>query len=181
MSALGTILVLIVPKLYNWHRILPFPHADYLIFIDADESLLVQPEFQCGTLSDTAYYFECIYDHLRYQPNALISTKLPWVWKGVLREYLDSTSPHQWTSLEGPRIFIQHDSAREHDPQTYLKDIEVLRQGILDEADNLRYQCYLVQSYQDEHMPQQALEAYQRPANLGGWEEERWMAQFRAV
>lgn len=157
------------------------PHADYLMFIDADESLLVKPEFQWGTLSGTAYYFECIYDHLRYQRNAMISTQLPWVWKGVLHEYLDSTSPHQWTSLEGPRIFVQHDSARGHDPQTYLKDIEVLKQGILDEPDNLRYQFYLAQSYQDAHMPQQALEAYQRRANAGGWEEERWMAQFRAA
>ena len=157
------------------------PHADYLMFIDADETLLVKPDFQWGSLSESAYYFECIYDHLRYQRNAMVSTKLPWIWKGVLHEYLDSTAAHEWHSLSGPSIFVQHDSARGHDPQTYLKDIEVLKQGILDEPDNLRYKFYLAQSYRDAHLLQQALEAYQIRANTGGWEEERWMSQFRAA
>lgn len=157
------------------------PPADYLMFIDADQTLLVEPEFQWGSLSGTGYYFEYIYGNIRYQLNALVSTKLPWVWKGVLHEFLDSTAPHTWQFLAGPRIFVQHDGARGRDPSTYLKDIEILKQGIKDEPENLRYQFYLAQSYQDAHLPEQALEAYQIRAAAGGWEEERWLAQFRAA
>lgn len=157
------------------------PPADYLLFIDADETLLVAEHFRYPELDGAAYYFECLYDHVCYQRNALVSTRLPWRWKGVLHEYLDSPMPHHWQTLEGIRIFVQHDSARGKDATTYLKDIALLQQGIRDEPDNLRYQFYLAQSYQDAGMLEAALQAYQQRANAAGWEEERWMAQFRAA
>ena len=84
-------------------------------------------------------------------------------------------------SLKGLHVFVQHDGARGHDPTTYLKDIEILKQGIKDEPNNLRYKFYLAQSYQDANLPEQALQAYQIRADAGGWEEERWTAQFRAA
>lgn len=157
------------------------PHADYLMFIDADQTLRVDPDFQWGTLSGLAYYFEYIYGNIRYQLNALVSTKITWTWEGVLHEYLNSPELHQWQLLKGPHVFVQHDGARGHDPTTYLKDIEILKQGIIDEPLNLRYKFYLAQSYQDANLPEQALHAYQIRANAEGWEEERWTAQFKAA
>lgn len=157
------------------------PHADYLMFIDADQTLMVDPDFEWGTLTGLAYYFEYIYSNIRYQLNSLVSTQIPWKWEGVLHEYLNSPEPHQWQLLKGPHVFVQHDGARGRDPTTYLKDIEILKQAIIDEPDNLRYKFYLAQSYQDANLPEPALEAYQVRANAGGWEEERWTAQFRAA
>lgn len=157
------------------------PPADYFMFIDADETLLIDNNFHYPALTGPAYFFECIYNNIRYQRNALVSTRLPWLWKGVLHEYLHSPLPHHWQQLNGLSIFIQHDSARGKDTSTYLKDIALLQQGIKDEPDNLRYQFYLAQSYQDAGLREQALQAYQQRASAGGWEEERWMAQFRAA
>lgn len=155
--------------------------ADYLLFIDADETLIADDHFQFPALTETAYHFQCIYDHLRYHRNALVSTRLPWIWKGVLHEYLESSVPHHWHLLPGLSIFVQHDSARGKDANTYLKDIAVLEQGIQDEPDNLRYLFYLAQSYRDANLLDKSREIYLKRASSGGWEEERWMAQFRAA
>lgn len=157
------------------------PKADYLLFIDADESLLAESDFSWPDLTGTAYYFNCIYDNLRYCRNALISTRLAWSWKGVLHEYLHSPHPHQWQTLEGLNIFIQHDGARAKSADTYLKDIATLEQGIQDEPDNLRYIFYLAQSYRDAGLLDKSRTYFLKRASAGGWEEERWMAQFRAA
>ncbi|WP_130802187.1 tetratricopeptide repeat-containing glycosyltransferase [Acinetobacter ihumii] len=155
--------------------------SDYLLFIDADETLLVDENFKLPDLNETAYYFKVNYGNLSYRRNALVSTKLSWQWKGVLHEYLDSPQKHNWHTLEGLTIFVRHDGARAKTPDTYLKDITLLEQGLKDEPDNLRYIFYLAQSYRDAKILDKSRNFYLERSNKGGWEEERWMAQFRAA
>ena len=157
------------------------PTADYLLFIDADEQLKPEPNFAWSNLTENAYYFPVIYGSLRYRRNAMISTQLPWEWKGVLHEYLHSTEPHRWATLTGLNIFVQHDGARAQNKETYLKDIAVLEQGLKDEPDNLRYVFYLAQSYRDAGILDKSREVYLKRAAGRGWDEERWVAQFRAA
>ncbi|WP_160232386.1 glycosyltransferase [Acinetobacter indicus] len=155
--------------------------ADYLLFIDADETLQIDNGFEWPELKGSAYYFNCIYGNLRYRRNALVSTKLNWAWKGVIHEYLSSNEPHFWQTLNGINIYIRHDGARAKSPDTYLKDISLLEQALQEEPDNLRYLFYLAQSYQDAGLWEKSRECYLKRARAGGWEEEGWMAQFRAA
>lgn len=157
------------------------PFADYLLFIDADETLITDEGFHFPELTASAYYFPVIYGNLRYRRNAMVSTKLPWQWKGVIHEYLDSSLPHKWHTLEGINIFVRHDGARAKTKDTYLKDIALLEQGLRDEPENLRYLFYLAQSYRDAGFLEKSREFYLKRASAGGWEEERWTAQFRAA
>ena len=156
-------------------------HGDYLLFIDADEVLDVPNHFAWPALAQPAYRFECLYAGLQYQRNALISTQLPWTWVGVLHEYLDSKVPHHWELLNGPKIVVSHDGARAKDPSTYLKDIALLEQGLVKEPGNTRYLFYLAQSLKDAGQLAPSRARYLQRAAAGGWEEERWMAQFRAA
>lgn len=155
--------------------------ADYLLFIDADETLFVDKNFSLPPLTESAYYFNVRYGNLRYRRNALVSNKLKWIWKGVLHEFLHSTSPHSWHTLDGLNIYVRHDGARAKNTDTYLKDIALLEQGLQDEPDNLRYLFYLAQSYRDAKLLEKSREFYLKRAKTVGWEEERWMAQFRAA
>jgi Glycosyl transferase family 2 len=155
--------------------------ADYLLFIDADEWLALPPGFVWPKLSSVALRFDCLYADTRYQRNALVSTRLPWRWQGVIHEYLDSSAPHQWELLAGPQIVVHHDGARARDPSTYLRDIAVLEQALQSEPHNTRYQFYLAQSLRDAGQLGAARERYLQRASAGGWEEERWCAQFRAA
>jgi Glycosyl transferase family 2 len=155
--------------------------SDYLLFIDADEVLAVPPSFEWPRLAGDAYRFECEYDHMRYQRNALVATRLPWRWVGVLHEYLESPLPHVWQALDGPKIRVSHDGARARDPSTYLKDIAVLERAVRDEPGNARYVFYLAQSLRDSGQLGPSRTRYLARAAMGGWEEERWCAQFRAA
>lgn len=157
------------------------PHADYLLFIDADEMLAVPPGFEWPALNNTGYRFNCVFGSTHYQRNALVAARTPWRWCGVIHEYLDSTEPHHWQLLDGPQIVVSHDGARARDPTTYLRDIAVLKQALLDEPSNARYAFYLAQSHKDAGQWAASREAYLHRAAMGGWEEERWCAQFRAA
>lgn len=158
------------------------PHADYLMFIDADETLQIDPTVKWGNFSELAYYFTFLHGNLSYQRNALVSTKISWHWQGVLHEYLASPSAHQWHQFEGIYVISRHDEgARGNDPDTYLKDVAILQQGLKDEPDNLRYQFYLAQSFRDAELFELAYQAYDKRAKAGGWEEERWVAQCWAA
>ncbi len=155
--------------------------ADYLLFIDADETLAVPTGFRWPVLAGDGYRFNCEYAHLRYQRNALIATRLPWRWCGVLHEYLDADQPHSWEALAGPRILVNHDGARARDPKTYQRDIDVLERALLAEPGNARYVFYLAQSLRDAGQLEPSRTRYRQRADMGGWEEERWCAQFRAA
>lgn len=155
--------------------------ADYLLFIDADETLATPQGFAWPDLDGDAYRFDCEYAQLRYQRNALVAMRLPWRWCGVLHEYLDSSDPHVWGTVPGPKILVNHDGARARDPQTYLRDIEVLERALAAEPANCRYVFYLAQSLRDAGKLVPARERYLQRSTMGGWEEERWCAQFRAA
>ncbi len=155
--------------------------ADYLLFIDADEQLQVPGGFAWPTLQADGYFLTCHMAGTEYQRNALIATRRDWRWMGVLHEYLSAPDAAPWQQLSGPVIFVSHDGARAKDPGTYLKDIALLEEALKAEPDNTRYVFYLAQSYRDAQRLEQSLERYRQRAAMGGWEEERWFAQFQAA
>ena len=157
------------------------PYGDYLLFIDADEVLAMPYGFVWPALTQPAYRFDCHYADLSYQRNSLVLASLDWRWVGALHEYLDCPQPHYWELLTGPRIMVNHDGARARDPSTYLRDVALLEQGLRDEPNNTRYMFYLAQSLRDAGQLELARERFLQRAAAGGWEEERWMAQFRAA
>ncbi len=156
-------------------------HGDYVLFIDADETLRMPAGYRWADLSADGYQFRCEYSGWDYTRNALVATRLNWRWEGVLHEFLTTNQPHVWQTLPGPIISIAHDGARGRDPETYLRDIEVLEQALVDEPQNTRYVFYLAQSYRDAHRPEQALARYQQRATMGGWEEEVWFSLYQAA
>ncbi len=156
-------------------------HGDYLLFIDADETLQMPDEFQWTEFAGDGYRFRCEYDGWDYQRNALVATRLPWQWVGVLHEFLHSNRPHVWNLLPGPAIVVQHDGARGRDPETYMRDIEVLERAVAVEPDNTRYVFYLAQSYRDAGRLEQSIARYRQRTQMGGWEEERWFALFQVA
>src|SRR6266446_6387985 len=85
--------------------------GDYLLFIDADETLRAPEGFAWPDLVHDAYYLHVEYGGTIYSRGALVSTRLDWRWTGVIHEYLASTPVAQFTQLEWPRIVVSHDGA----------------------------------------------------------------------
>src|ERR1035437_6040364 len=100
-------------------------HGDYLLFIDADESLRAPSGFVWPALTDDAYYLNAEYGATLYRRCALVSTRLEWKWSGVLHEFLESTPQTHIGHLEWPHVVVQQDGARAHGPKTYEKDAAI--------------------------------------------------------
>ena len=153
--------------------------CDYVLFIDADETFVVPENFTWPTLDADGYELTAAYDAMRYARAAMVASRSPWRWHGVLHEYLDCATAPRMEPLAAPTILVRHDGARAHDPSTYLKDIAVLEAALRDEPNNTRNVFYLAQSYRDAGRLSEARSTYERRTTMGGWDEEVWYARFQ--
>ena len=150
--------------------------ADYLLFIDADDELVLPRKFRLPELQADAYYLEHRQGETAFQRLDLVACRHPWRYVGVLHEFLESDQHRPAMFLQGPYVQERREGARSQDPRKYERDAEVLEQGLRDEPENARYVFYLAQSYRDAGHPGKALEAYRRRAGMGGWEEEVYVS-----
>ena len=147
--------------------------ADYCLFIDADDILILPEFFQMPPLVEDLYAIQI---HMSTDPSKsnlvstrgfLMKTSLDTKWTGILHEVLDTEK--QYLLLDGP--FLLTDSASGHrsqDPDKYLKDAQTLIQALKDEPDNVRYQLFLGISYKLANQLELALEAFTKCAGMKG-------------
>ncbi|HZZ95017.1 MAG TPA: glycosyltransferase family 2 protein [Usitatibacter sp.] len=153
--------------------------ADYLLFIDADETLACEPRAAWPQLVQPAYSIEARYGELRYDRVSLVSTRLPWRWEGVLHEYLEAGRPVAQPRVPGFWIEVGNEGARSRDPRKFEKDAAVLEAAVACEPSNARYVFYLAQSWRDAGQPAKARERYAKRAAMGGWDEEVWYSLYQ--
>lgn len=157
------------------------PRADYLFFIDADERLELPPDYRRPRLGADGYHLNVRYGGISYARCALVASRLPWRWEGVVHEYLACGAGFKLETLEGPTVLVSHDGARSRDPDTYKKDAALLEAALRDDPNNARDVFYLAQSYRDAGQLHESREVYRRRASMPGWEEEGWFAQYQAA
>ncbi len=155
--------------------------TDYLFVIDADEILHIPKGFRLPELEAGAYSLEMKHANLRYQRVCLVQTALEWRYEGVLHEYLKSDHECEKIRMSGPYVEYTTEGARSRNPDKYREDAAILTEALRNEPDNVRYVYYLAQSWRDAGELQLALENYDRRAQMGGWEEEGWHAEYRAA
>ncbi len=158
--------------------------ADYLLFIDADDLMEVEPGFHMQQLTHDAYRVALHDGPIIHWRPALVSTRLPWRYVGVLHEYIACDLPYTLGTLKGANILSVGGGARllkDGQRKKYLRDAEILEQGLIKEPDNSRYVFYLAQSWRDAGEPEKSLAAYDRRAGMGGFAEEVFCSQLYAA
>ncbi|PLC04795.1 glycosyl transferase [Variovorax sp. RO1] len=155
--------------------------GDLLLFIDADETLVVPEGFAWPPMEGDGYQLQCDSDGLHFFRNTLVATHLPWRWEGVLHEHLSCDAPHTWAHLMAPSIQVSRDGARARSVDTCLRDIEVLERALHDEPDHTRYRFYLAQSCRDAGLLAEGRAHYATRATMGGWDEEVWFSLFQVA
>lgn len=155
--------------------------ADYLLFIDADETLGAEAGARWPALTQDAYSIEARYAELRYDRVSLVSSKLPWRWEGVLHEYLDAGRPVEQPRVSGFWIEVKSEGARSRDPRKFEKDAAVLEAALAREPGNARYAFYLAQSWRDAGRADLAREWYAKRGAMGGWDEEVWYSLYQVA
>jgi glycosyltransferase involved in cell wall biosynthesis len=158
---------------------LAFGNADYILTIDADETIERAANFVMPPLTADSYNLEVHYAGCTYMRKQLVKASLPWRYSGVVHEYVHCDEAQSEAVLGGLRTLPRHDGARARDPQTYRRDALLLENALLDEPGNARYVFYLAQSYRDAGDLELAIRHYKRRAELGGWPEEVWYSLYQ--
>ncbi|MFD0374881.1 glycosyltransferase, partial [Streptomyces sp. NPDC127112] len=158
--------------------------AEYLLFIDADDAMEVEAGFRMPELTLDAYRIALHDGPIIHYRAALVSTRLPWRYVGVLHEYIDCGGDYSLGTLDGVHILSIGGGARLREGgqrQKYLRDAAILEQGLLKEPENARYMFYLGQSWRDAGEQEKSLAAYDRRATMVGFYEETYLARVYAA
>lgn len=153
--------------------------ADYLLFMDADDTLETPQKYSWPILDRDTYTIKIKDAGTIYSRIALVNNKLPWHWYGVLHEFI--FSPLSLSSLFLPEISYQYhgNGNRSKDPQKFIKDAQILEEALKKEPNNSRYVFYLAQSYRDAKDYEQALKYYEQRIKMGGYKEEIYWSKVQ--
>jgi tetratricopeptide (TPR) repeat protein len=161
------------------------PHATYTFVIDADEILLLPEGFRWPLLSQDSYRLLHQHGSLQHWRTSLVNNRLPWRYVGVLHEYIEAEgTPYGSVNLPGPVVHAVGDGGRSQGvsvAEKYARDARILEEALVEEPGNPRYQFYLAQSYRDSGQVAEAIAAYEKRAEMGGWPEEVWYSLYQAA
>jgi glycosyltransferase involved in cell wall biosynthesis len=151
----------------------------YLLFLDADMVLHVDPHFDKRALTATSY--DVIQDNgtLRYSNTRLACLSHEWISVGSTHEYWAPAGEAPITSARLEAMHIEDVGDGGSKARKFNRDISLLRQDLARDPRNPRHTFYLAQSYFDLGRWTEAAAWYQRRWKMGGWDEERWFAHYR--
>ncbi len=164
--------------------------AKYALFIDADEIFhCTDPVAFRESFSHNlgVYLIEKHYGGLRYRLPAIPNIRdYNWEWKGVVHEAI--TAPGQMEEMRKGELSMAHITAKHGEgvrsrgktlEEKFSADAELLEMELEKNPDDLRSLFYLAQSYRDAGDKKKALLNYKKRAELDGWQEEKYFAQFQ--
>ncbi len=159
--------------------------CDYRWIIDADDTFMVEQfgfnPFAYIDKSIDTYQITYRLNALQYHRAQIVRSDQPWVYKGVLHEYLHCDMSNLKSAIL-PGCYVKADISplkRANSlEEKYAKDAEILEKALIDEPNNTRYMFYLAQSYRDSGQLEKSLEAYKKRAEAGEWEEEVYYSLY---
>lgn len=148
---------------------------DYLLLFDADMELRVSDAAWTDHLDAASYLMFQHVGALWYQNARLLRADQRCVYLSPTHEYLDTPPDH---CIPREQAFFEDYADGANRPDKFKRDIKLLKAALKDEPNNARYMYYLAQSYRDAGNPEKAAKWYKRRVKAGGWEEEKWHAQY---
>ncbi|KFN01604.1 glycosyltransferase [Bacillus clarus] len=165
-----------------------YPEADYLLILDADMILEVEPNFDKNSLTED-HYLTMQYDiHIKYWLTRLLKASLPWKSVGVTHEYwdIDRSKVGVGYNTKVARL----DTLIVNDPgdggskgDKFERDERLLLEGIADPETTpdlkVRYLFYLAQTYYHLNQLEDSIKWYKKRVEAGGWAEEVFYSLLR--
>jgi len=156
--------------------------GDYILFMDADDVLEFEKDPVFPELTADLYNMWRGTVDFSYLKPQIVKAQLNWKWIGVTHEYLDCDQSYSSSLLSHVKYVSKDDGASHKDLKTkFLRNIELLTEGLKNEPDNVRYAFYLAESYRYIDEPARALEWFQKRILMGGWEEEIFWAKLQSA
>ena len=150
--------------------------ADYLLFLDADMKLVIDPTFDKSKLTADVYTFAQGSDTFNYFNVRIIKTALNFRCVGSTHEYYDITGPKKEEQLNTIKINDIGDGGCKEDK--FTRDIRLLEEDLKENPKNERTYFYLANSYKNAGNLEKAIENYKKRIIIGGWVEENWYSRL---
>lgn len=150
--------------------------SDYILIVDADDTLKRRYGFALPPLTDVGYYLEVQHGNLSHWQIHLVRNTLDFHYEGVTHEVLVCSRLSEVQKLPGLVYSIGTDGANRVDK--FKRDIELLKEELSVHPDNARAMFYLGQSYRDNGDIADAIKSYTKRIAMGGWDEEVWISQL---
>ena len=150
--------------------------SDYSLLLDADFLFKIKDKtFKNNLISDG---YQIKYEgNLDYRQTLFVKSSLDWKYVGVTHEYLTCPSASNYENLNAFTIHHLCDGGSRSDK--FVRDIELLKKGLIDEPTNFRYMFYLAQSYNDIDDYTNAIKYYEMRILCGGWPEEVYFSLYK--
>lgn len=159
-------------------------NADYLLLLDADMVLQIDPKFTSEMFKAYISNYDVIYlfqgsDKLCYKNVRLVKNKNTFSYWGVTHEYVKVEQENAvYGCFDKEHIFINDIGDGGAKADKFVRDIKLLKAGLEKEPDNDRYTFYLANSYKDLQRYDEAIEQYLNRIRIGGWFEEVWFSYY---
>ena len=151
--------------------------GDYLLFIDADETLEVQADFTPQKLDTEMFLIhnrEKVHAFLRV---FMVRSDLKAEWEGSMHERLEAGDKVTQDLIETAHLNSSYaDGARSRDPQKYAKDALLLEEELKKDPNNLRTWFYLGQCYTHADQREKALKCFIKATNPAYHLDDRFSA-----
>jgi len=159
-------------------------NADYLLLLDADMVLKIDPKFTPEIFKNAMSKYDVVYlfqgsDKLCYKNVRIVKNKSTFSYWGVTHEYVkveDESAVYGVLEKDDVSINDIGDGGAKADK--FVRDIKLLKAGLEKEPDNDRYTFYLANSYKDLQRYDEAIEQYLNRIRIGGWYEEVWFSFY---
>ena len=153
--------------------------SDYILLLDADMCLEAK-NFNKNVLNAAdSFYILQGNDAFYYQNMRIVKNNGLYSYTGVTHEYINTPPNNKTFGFDKKDLFIRDfgDGGSKHDK--FERDIRLLLDGLKEEPKNERYYFYLANSYHDSGRFGEAICAYKKRIEFGGWKEEVWYSHYR--
>ena len=154
--------------------------GDYLLFIDADETLEFINSFSLPLL-EKDYYVAILYNKVFLSTRILlVNSHFNWQWNGIIHETVECPEAKNKGFLKQAIIRVTLEGNRSRDLlKKFRQDIELLQRALQKDPQNGRYRLQLAQHYEAVQEYSLALKSYELRTVMGGAESEIFVSLYR--
>jgi len=151
--------------------------CDYSLILDADEVVKLN-NFDKDSLTHDGYNLEVEYGGQKFASTRLIKLEKPWIWNGVIHNYLSCEGLTETPNIPSFGVHHIHDGYRSKDPNKVKNDVKILKKAVKDFPDNSRYWFYYAQTLRENGNYKESIKAYMKRIEFGEWSEEVWYSMY---
>jgi tetratricopeptide (TPR) repeat protein len=150
--------------------------GEYALLLDADMKLVIEPTFSKDQLTGDGYAIIQKAGNMEYSNTRIVKTGIGVKCVGYTHEYYDFPPGTHCGTLKTLWINDIGDGGAKADK--FERDIRLLKMSLEEDPKNVRSWFYLANSYRDLGRHEEAIAAYKKRIELGGWVEETFYACY---